>query len=159
MHQVGQIRLAAYVAGGHMSADSGYADILRDLGADGVGQVLVAESHDGDGNSRIVGTVMLQPWPHAGQVVTGPDEAEMRALAVSPDSQASGIGGQLVEAIIALAVDLGIAHLVLLTTPDMRAAHRLYERAGFARLPGRDWSPEPDVNLLAYGLRLAADGG
>ena len=37
----------------------------------------------------------------------------------------------------------------------MRTAHRLYERAGFVRLPERDWSPVPGVNLLVYGLRLA----
>ena len=37
----------------------------------------------------------------------------------------------------------------------MKAAHYLYEKAGFSRLPERDWSPEPGVNLLAYGLDLA----
>jgi hypothetical protein len=37
----------------------------------------------------------------------------------------------------------------------MKTAHRLYEAAGFTRLPDRDWSPEPSVVLLAYGLRLA----
>jgi hypothetical protein len=36
----------------------------------------------------------------------------------------------------------------------MKAAHRLYDEAGFARLPERDWSPEPGVKLLAYGLVL-----
>ena len=42
----------------------------------------------------------------------------------------------------------------------MRAAHRLYERTGFRRLPERDWSPRPGVQLLAYSLeldRLSAD--
>ena len=37
------------------------------------------------------------------------------------------------------------------------AAQRLYQRAGFRRLPDRDWSPAPGVTLLAYGMDLAAD--
>ena len=49
----------------------------------------------------------------------------------------------------------GIRQLVLLTLPDMRAAHRLYSQAGFSRLPDRDWSPRPGEVLLAYGLVLA----
>lgn len=36
----------------------------------------------------------------------------------------------------------------------MPTAHRLYERAGFLRLPERDWTPQPDITLIAYGLRL-----
>jgi hypothetical protein len=38
----------------------------------------------------------------------------------------------------------------------MVAAHRLYERLGFTRLPERDWSPLPGVHLMAYGLELSA---
>jgi hypothetical protein len=52
-------------------------------------------------------------------------------------------------------VGRGIRHLVLLTLPEMRAAHRLYSQAGFRRLPDRDWSPRPGEVLLAYGLVLA----
>ena len=36
--------------------------------------------------------------------------------------------------------------------PVMRAAHRLYERAGFARAPERDWSPVAGVELLAFAI-------
>jgi hypothetical protein len=38
----------------------------------------------------------------------------------------------------------------------MRAAHHLYEEAGFTRLPDRDWSPGEGKLLLAYGLILDA---
>jgi hypothetical protein len=48
---------------------------------------------------------------------------------------------------------------VLLTQTEMKAAHRLYDEAGFARLPERDWSPEPGVKLLAYGLVLDGERG
>jgi hypothetical protein len=40
----------------------------------------------------------------------------------------------------------------------MRAAHRLYERAGFVRMPERDWSPAPGTTLLAYGLAMNGSG-
>jgi ribosomal protein S18 acetylase RimI-like enzyme len=153
--EVGELRLAAYRAHGFLSADSTYAPRLRDLGADGSGPVLVAM--DGE-PGRLLGTVMLQRWPHAGEVVAGPDEAEIRALAVRPTAQRGGVGRALLAAVIDRAVREGVRHLVLLTQPDMRTAHRLYEEAGFVRLPARDWSPEPGFLLLAYGKHLR-DGG
>jgi hypothetical protein len=36
----------------------------------------------------------------------------------------------------------------------MAAAHRLYERLGFTRLPERDWSPLLGVDLLVYARDL-----
>jgi ribosomal protein S18 acetylase RimI-like enzyme len=153
--EAGEIRVAAYVADGFMSPDSGYAPTLRALGLDGNGAVLVAAAQDDDG--QILGTVMLQPWPHAGQVVAGRDEAEIRALAVIPEARGRGIGDALLQAVIKRAAQQGVRHLVLLTQPEMLAAQRLYRRAGFRRLPDRDWSPAPEVTLLAYGLALADD--
>jgi ribosomal protein S18 acetylase RimI-like enzyme len=147
--EVGRLRVAAYIAGGHLSPSSGYAATLAALGTAGDGLVLVAA----DGG-KMLGTVMLQPWPHAGQVVTGPGEAEIRALAVAPDGQGAGIGRALVAAVIDRAAALGIRHLVLCTQPDMLAAHHLYERCGFGRLPARDWSPAPGQTLLAFRLPL-----
>lgn len=151
--EVGELRLAAYRADGYLSADSTYAPRLRDLGADGSGPVIVAVDGAAGG---LLGTVMLQRWPYAGSVVAGPDEAEIRALAVRPAAQRGGVGRALLSAVIDRAVREGIRHLVLLTQPDMKAAHRLYEEAGFVRLPDRDWSPEPGFLLLAYGKHLRA---
>ena len=153
--EAGEIRVAAYVADGFMSPDSGYAPTLRALGLDGNGAVLVAVAQDEDG--PILGTVMLQPWPHAGQVVAGPDEAEIRALAVVPEARGRGTGDALLRAVTERAARQGVRHLVLLTQPEMAAAQRLYQRAGFRRLPGRDWSPAPGITLLAYGLTLTGD--
>jgi len=34
----------------------------------------------------------------------------------------------------------------------MRAAHRIDRRLGFARVPERDWSPLPGVELVAFAL-------
>jgi ribosomal protein S18 acetylase RimI-like enzyme len=150
MAVVGEIRVAAYEAGGFISADSVYAPMLRGLGADGNGHVLVATM------PPVVGTIMLQTWPHTGPVVAGPDEAEIRALAVRPEIQGMGIGRTLLRHGLERAAGLGVRHLVLCTEPAMRVAHRLYEQAGFVRLPERDWSPSPGTTLLVYGLSLDA---
>ena len=152
MTQVAQVRITAYQAGKHLSPDSPYEQRLRELGADGIGDVLVAVDQGGE----ITGTVMLQPWPHAGHVVTGPDEAEIRALAVLPEAQGSGLGQALLEAVIERARIREVSHLVLLTQADMVTAQRMYAKAGFARLADRDWSPSPGNLLLAYGLPLTA---
>jgi ribosomal protein S18 acetylase RimI-like enzyme len=151
--EVGDIRVAAYLADGFLTPDSGYAPALRALGRDGDGTVLVAVDEHDDG--RILGTVMLQSWPHAGQVVTDGDEAEIRALAVIPEARGRGTGSALLQAVIERAAQRGVRHLVLLTLPEMLAAQRLYQRVGFRRLPDRDWSPVPGATLLAYGLALA----
>ena len=165
MAVVGEIRVAAYQAGGFISADSVYAPTLRGLGTDGNGHVLVAVmpasgDHAGPGPAgahQVVGTIMLQTWPHTGQVVAGPDEAEIRALAVRPEIQGMGIGRTLLRHGLERAAQLGVRHLVLCTEPAMRVAHRLYEQAGFVRLPERDWSPSPGTTLLVYGLKLDAN--
>jgi ribosomal protein S18 acetylase RimI-like enzyme len=108
------------------------------------------------GDIRVADTVMLQGWPHAGPLVTGPDEAEIRALAVLPRARGLGLGRALLTAVIERAVREQVRHLVLLTQPGMRTAHHLYQEAGFVRLPERDRAPVPDLSLLAYGLPLPA---
>ncbi len=183
MTEVGDVRVAAYVAGGHLARESGYAPRLRSLGTDGLGFVLIAvdtganepslagagkaggtpgtdlaaEPAAGAGNATgmIAGTIMMRVWPDAGELLSEPGEAEIRALAVRPEAQGSGVGRLLLSKLIDRAAEMGVRHLLLSTQPDMRTAHRLYEQAGFARLPDRDWSPEPGVDLLVYGLRLA----
>jgi ribosomal protein S18 acetylase RimI-like enzyme len=149
--EVGEIRVRAYQHGGFMAPGSAYASVLRALGTADDGTVLVAV----DG-SRILGTVMLRTSPEPGPFATVPGEAEIRALAVTPDAQGRGTGSALLRAVIERAVQQGVRHLVLLTQPEMLAAQHLYRRAGFRRLPGRDWSPGPGMTLLAYGLPLGS---
>ena len=160
--ELGEVRVAAYLADGFLSPQSTYAARLRALGADGLDHVLVAVERDQDHDSAsdrsqrspIVGTVMLQGWPQGGEILAGPDEAEIRALAVVPAARGTGLGRALLAAVIERAAHVGIRRLVLLTQPDMKAAHHLYDTVGFTRLPERDWSPEPGVTLLAYGRTL-----
>ena len=150
---LGDVRVAAYVTDGFLSPASGYVPRLRSLGADGLDPVLVAV--DAGGSGEVLGTVMLQRWPHGGELLRDAGEAEIRALAVRPGARGTGLGQALIDAVIDRARQEGVQHLLLLTQPEMKAAHHLYERAGFVRLPDRDWYPEPDVPLLAYGLPLA----
>jgi ribosomal protein S18 acetylase RimI-like enzyme len=152
--EVGELRVAAYRAGGHLTDTSEYAQFLRELGGNDDGEVLIAVSQAGDGQGQILGTVTLQLWPRAGQIVDSPGQGEIRALAVQPRAQGAGIGSALVTAVIERARQCAVTHLLLCTEPEMRAAHRLYERAGFTRLPERDWSPSPRIKLLVYELWL-----
>ncbi len=155
LQEVGSIRVAAYRADGFLPLQSEYEPTLRGLGADGSGHVLVAVAGDG----KLVGTVMLQTWPDAaGQLVTGPGEAEIRALAVLPEARGTGFGRALLAGVMERAAREQVRRLLLFTQRDMVAAHRLYEQAGFTRLPERDWSPWPGLGLLAYGLILDPAG-
>ena len=153
--EVGEIRVAAYVADGFMSPDSGYAPTLRALGGNGHGKILVAVD---EGDGRVVGTVTLQFWPHGGEIGVQQDEAEIRALAVAPGEQGRGTGSALLRAVIERAAQAGVSRLLLLTQPEMLAAQHMYRREGFLRLPDRDCSPVEGLLLLAYGLPLAANG-
>jgi ribosomal protein S18 acetylase RimI-like enzyme len=128
LETVGEIRVAAYLADGFLSADSAY---------------------------EILGTVMICGWP-GGELPQSADEAEVRALAVAPDARGLGIGRRLVGASIERARASGVRHLVLSSRTDMVRAQHLYVEAGFSRLTERDWAPMPEVNLLAFGLHLDA---
>jgi ribosomal protein S18 acetylase RimI-like enzyme len=145
---IGDLRVAAYRADGFLSGTSRYEPALRALGTDGTGEILVAVD-----DGRLLGTVMLMPWPH-GNVVRSPDEAEIRALAVAEQARGSGIGRALVTAVIERAKAWDLRRLLLLTHPDMRAAQHLYAEAGFCRLPDLDWQPGSGPALLAFSRKL-----
>jgi ribosomal protein S18 acetylase RimI-like enzyme len=149
---IGALRVAAYRADGFLSDASTYAATLRTLGTDGTGEILAAVDDD-----AILGTVMLLSWPHGGEVVRAPGEAEVRALAVSEHARGRGIGRALLSAITERATARDVRQLLLLTHPDMRAAQHLYAEAGFSRLPDRDYQPGSGPTLLAFGLELGTE--
>ncbi|WP_236829668.1 GNAT family N-acetyltransferase [Blastococcus sp. KM273128] len=62
------------------------------------------------------------------------------------------MGEALVRACLARARQAGRRRVVISTGTRMTAAHRLYERLGFTRLPERDWTPVPGVDLLVYAV-------
>jgi ribosomal protein S18 acetylase RimI-like enzyme len=151
--RIGELRVAAYRARGLLSANPGYAEVLRGLGISGTGEVLAAED-----NGRIVGTVMLEPFHRFSEMARSPGEAEVRALAVAPHEQHRGAGRALVAAVIERAVVRGVHRLLLSTQPAMTTAEHLYRLAGFTRLPERDWHPAPGLSLLAFGLMVPQGG-
>ena len=146
---IGELRVAAYRAGGLLSASPGYAEVLRGLGIAGTGEVLVAEE-----NGRIAGTVMLEPFHRFSEIARSSGEAEVRALAVAPHEQHRGAGRALVAAVIERATVRGVHRLLLSAQPAMTAAQHLYRLAGFTRLPELDWRPAPGLSLLVFGLVL-----
>ena len=84
----------------------------------------------------------------------GRHEAAFRMLVVDPAVQGGGVGRLLVEECLDRARAAGKRRMVLSTDPRMTAAHRLYGRLGFTRLPDRDWSPVPGIDLLVYARDL-----
>jgi ribosomal protein S18 acetylase RimI-like enzyme len=151
---VGDLRVAAYQADGYLSPSSSYAPRLRALGTQADGTVLVAIRDNGE----LAGTIMLLPWPHTGELVRSPGDAEIRALAVAPEARGQGLGRKLLLALLDLAAEQQVRNLLLASLPAMRAAHHLYEQHGFTRMPERDWTPEGGSGLLlVYGMRLPAE--
>ncbi len=147
---VGDLTADAYVGGGVIPAGAGYLDFLRDAAhRDREAEVWVAL--DGE---RVVGTVTYVEPGSALAEVSRDGEAEMRSLAVDPAATGRGIGETLARHVIDRARERGFGAMVLSSSTTMHAAHRLYERLGFTRLPDRDWSPVPEVSLLAYTLPL-----
>jgi ribosomal protein S18 acetylase RimI-like enzyme len=132
-------------------ASEQYAGQLADVaGRAARSDLLVARDDDG----RVVGSVALVLDGDFGEITRSDDEAAFRMLAVSPAVRGRGVGELLVRTCLDRARAAGKRRMVLSTDPRMTAAHRLYERLGFTRLPERDWSPVPGVDLLVYVLEL-----
>jgi ribosomal protein S18 acetylase RimI-like enzyme len=127
-----------------------YQRELRDVaGRAERAELLVAR----DGGT-VVGSVALVLDGDFREISDSDDEAAFRMLAVDPAVRGRGVGELLVRACLDRARAAGKRRMVLSTDPGMRAAHRLYERLGFTRLPERDWSPLPGVHLMAYCREL-----
>lgn len=153
---VGEITAQAYLQDGLLDfgASDAYLGELRDVGKRAAAaEVLVAVERE-----RVLGGVTFVPAGGPMADIARPGEAEIRMLAVAHAARGRGIGEALVRACVerARAVE-GCAGVVLSTQATMRSAHRIYERLGFTRTPGRDWNPIPhldDITLLTYELTL-----
>lgn len=149
--RVAELTLAAYE---QIGLDVGaYRATLADVaGRAAAADVLVAVRC-----GRIDGAVTYVPdAQNAYAEFEDADGAGIRMLAVDPAAQGAGVGAVLVEACIAHATAAGRRRIVLHSTDKMAAAQRLYRRLGFRRAPVRDWSPQPQVDLLGYVLTLRA---
>jgi ribosomal protein S18 acetylase RimI-like enzyme len=146
---IAELTVAVYVDGGLASPD--YASELADVaGRVSSADLLVVRDPAG----RVLGSVALVLQGDFGNVTASDDEAAFRMLVVDPAAQGRGIGELLVVTCLDRARAAGKRRMVLSTDPLMTAAHRLYRRLGFTRLPERDWSPVPGTDLLVYSREL-----
>lgn len=151
---VGELLVTAYVTGGHLNADSSYADVLADVSSR-LDYTLVAEEE-----GRIVGTVCFCPPDGVSPAVLCDDgEYEFRFLAIEPDAWGRGVGQALVAECEARAVARGASRMVISVIDLNERALQFYALQGYSRLPERDWSPaRPDgvapVRILALTKML-----
>jgi ribosomal protein S18 acetylase RimI-like enzyme len=143
--RIAELTVDAYVGDG--LAPERYVPTLADVASRArAAELLVAR----DDTGRIVGSVALVLSGEFGEILASDEEAGFRMLSVDRSARGQGIGDLLVRACLDRARAAGRTRMVLSTDVRMTAAHRLYERLGFSRLPERDWSPIPGVDLLAY---------
>ncbi|MGB9378531.1 MAG: GNAT family N-acetyltransferase [Mycobacteriales bacterium] len=148
-HQaIRELTVGVYVGEGY--AGPHYVPTLADVeGRAAHTELLVA-----DGGGQVVGAVALAASGGPYAELAGPGEAVFRMLVVDPQWRGRGVAQALVQACLERARSAGCQRMVISTEPIMHAAHRLYQRMGFARDPGRDWTPVPGVDLLAYVIDL-----
>ncbi|MEU6949243.1 GNAT family N-acetyltransferase [Streptomyces sp. NPDC046316] len=152
---LGDITARAYLDDGHLDfgEDDDYLHLLRDVTRRvAEAEVLVAV----DGAGVVLGGVTFARGGEEWADIAGEGEAEFRMLAVAKDARGRGVGEALVRACVERAREGGGCRRVVLSTqPRMASAHRIYERMGFVRTPGRDWTPVPGMDpLLTYALEL-----
>jgi ribosomal protein S18 acetylase RimI-like enzyme len=148
---VGDITVAAYTTVDGFSPGARYETELRDVASRvESAEVLVAAGPDG----RVLGAVTFVPGPGPLAEFDGPGESGMRMLAVDPAAQGRGVGRLLAQACVERARASGRSRLVLHTTTAMHAAHRLYQRLGFARAPDLDMRTQGGMLLEAYVYEL-----
>ncbi|HEX3540036.1 MAG TPA: GNAT family N-acetyltransferase [Acidimicrobiales bacterium] len=153
----GRLVVAAFEAipGAHMTG--GYAEELFDV----AGRSARAEVYVAVEGGDVVGCTTLVTDPHsplAEEVQEG--ECQIRMMAVAPSRQGQGIGQRLLDAVLQRVTPGNDFDAVFLhSTPSMSAAHHLYRRNGFVRVPERDWRPVPDLTLIAFRLALPDASG
>ena len=151
--RAGDLTVEAYDADGYLVDDDPYLDTLRDAARRAteaeVDVAVLPEAPD-----HPVGTVTYCVPPSPWTELAREDEGEIRMLGVAPSARRRGVGEALVSACIERSRELGHTAVVLSSLPVQVAAHRVYARLGFRRTPDLDWSPVPDVDLLAFRLDL-----
>ncbi|MFS4093301.1 GNAT family N-acetyltransferase [Streptomyces sp. AF1A] len=153
---LGEITAQAYLRDGLLDFGESdrYLGELRDVAKRAAAADVLVATRDG----TLLGGVTFVPCGGPMADIARPGEAEIRMLAVDRAARGRGAGESLVRACIDRArATRGCTAVVLSTQRTMHAAHRIYERLGFARVPERDWNPLPDlddITLLTYELTL-----
>jgi ribosomal protein S18 acetylase RimI-like enzyme len=146
---VGELTRHAYLVDGPVGET--YEAMLADAHARHRDAELLVAVDDAD---RLLGTVTIASPGGRFVDVARDGELEFRMLAVDPAARRRGIGDALVRAVLERARELGLPRVILSSQQRMTAAHRLYERLGFRRVPDRDWVVPPDLRLIVYALDL-----
>jgi GNAT superfamily N-acetyltransferase len=76
-----------------------------------------------------------EPVACGGLRTIGPGIGEIRRMYVSPAARGKGVGKRVLEALERAAADRDLNTVRLDTTNELTEAHRLYERAGYQRIP------------------------
>jgi ribosomal protein S18 acetylase RimI-like enzyme len=145
---VGELTVEAYSHDGFVRGQ--YAMTLR-AAADRAAKAELWVAADADG---LLGTVTYCPVGSVYREIGRDDEGEFRMLGVAGRARGLGLGTALTERCIERSREHGLHRVVLSSATYMTTAHRIYERLGFTRLPDRDWSPIPGVDLYAFALDL-----
>lgn len=142
---VGEVTVASFAPFTRGPGDP-YVERLRDAGA----RLAEAELWVAVEAEQVLGTVTTCPPGSPWRELAREGEGEFRMLAVSPAAQGRGVGDALVRHVLDHYRVAGAGSVVLSSLESQTAAHRLYARHGFVRLPERDWDPLPDVHLIAF---------
>lgn len=147
---IGELCVRAYIAGGHLTSGDPYEETLRDVAGRDLGGTVLVAMRDG----VLVGTATICNPGSPCSEVSRNGEAEFRFLAVAPQAWGSGVGVAMVTTLHERARYAGASAMVICVMALNEAGHRFYTRLGYRRLPERDWSPSPQVHLLAYTYEL-----
>ncbi len=145
LEAIGEVTVAAYTEFTLGPADP-YIDHLRDAAS----RAAQAQLWVADDEGAVVGTVTRCPPGSPWREVSEPGEGEFRMLAVAPEARGRGVGEALARHVLDLCASDGEETVVMSSLREMTAAHRIYERLGFRRLPERDWSPVEGVELITF---------
>ncbi|MDN4174273.1 GNAT family N-acetyltransferase [Nocardioides sp. SOB77] len=154
LEAAGAVTVAAY-ADFVLGPEDPYVERLRDAAQrDREAELWVAVEEDPAHRDRVLGTVTLCPPGSPWREISREGEGEFRMLAVDPAARGRGVGAALVDLVLEHHRAAGATAVVMSSLTTMTGAHRLYARAGFVRLPERDFSPAPAVSLIAFGRDL-----
>ncbi|MEV1285675.1 GNAT family N-acetyltransferase [Micromonospora sp. NPDC049679] len=149
---IARLTVAAYEADGQLTDERSYARVLADVPARAAAGELLAAVDETTGDVLGSVTFVLPGTPYA--ELSAPGQGEFRMLAVDPACQGRGAGEALVRSCVARATELGCRSIMICARSFSAPAHRLYARLGFVRVPERDWSPAPGIELVALRLDL-----
>ncbi|CAM5414785.1 GNAT family N-acetyltransferase [Streptomyces avidinii] len=121
---VGEAHERAFAA---IGADPRNEMLILTDGADGA----AAEGTDGVGGGVVLGCLQLTYIPGLGR--NGQERALVEAVRIRADRRGSGLGAELMRLAAERARERGCGLIQLTSSKRRTAAHRFYERLGFAR--------------------------